>query len=72
MLHVYEFLVGLVQKFMALAKAGKRKGRAVAQLLDAGFPLRRPGFAYGQNVGFVVDKAALGQLFSEYFGYPCQ
>jgi hypothetical protein len=23
-------------------------------------------------VGFVVDKAALGQLFSEYFGFPCQ
>jgi hypothetical protein len=35
--------------------------RAVAQRLDAGFPPRRPGFAYGQHVGFVVDKAALGQ-----------
>jgi hypothetical protein len=34
--------------------------------------LRRPGFAYGQHVGFVVDKAALGQVFSEYFGFPCQ
>jgi hypothetical protein len=22
-------------------------------------------------VGFVVDKAALGQVFSEYFGVPC-
>jgi hypothetical protein len=21
---------------------------------------------------FVVDKAALGQIFSEYFGFPCQ
>jgi hypothetical protein len=47
-------------------------GRAVAQRLDAGFPPRRPGFAYGQHVGFVVDKAALGQVFSEYFGFPCQ
>jgi hypothetical protein len=46
-------------------------GRAVAQRLDAGFPQRRPGFAYGQHVGFVVDKAALGQVFSEYFGFPC-
>jgi hypothetical protein len=36
------------------------------------FPPRRPGFAYGQHVGFVVDKAALGQVFSEYFGFPCQ
>jgi hypothetical protein len=46
-------------------------GRAVAQRLDAGFPPRRPGFAYGQHVGFVVDKAALEQVFSEYFGFPC-
>jgi hypothetical protein len=23
-------------------------------------------------VGFVVDKVALGQLFSKYFGFPCQ
>jgi hypothetical protein len=28
--------------------------------------------AYGQHVGFVMDKAALGQVFSEYFGWPCQ
>jgi hypothetical protein len=26
----------------------------------------------GQHVGFVVDKAALGQVFSKYFGFPCQ
>jgi hypothetical protein len=59
------------------AKLNKSKvkfeiGRAVAQRLDAGFPPRRPGFAYGQHVGFVVDKAALGQVFSEYFGFSCQ
>jgi hypothetical protein len=23
-------------------------------------------------VGFVVDKVALGQVFFEYFGFPCQ
>jgi hypothetical protein len=23
-------------------------------------------------MGFVVDKVALGQGFSEYFGFPCQ
>jgi hypothetical protein len=23
-------------------------------------------------VGFVVDKVALGQVFSDYFGFPCQ
>jgi hypothetical protein len=24
------------------------------------------------HVGFVLDKVALGQVFSEYFGFPCQ
>jgi hypothetical protein len=24
------------------------------------------------HVGFVVDKVALGQVFSEYFGFSCQ
>jgi hypothetical protein len=24
------------------------------------------------HVGFVVDKAVLGQVFPEYFGFPCQ
>jgi hypothetical protein len=28
--------------------------------------------ARGQHVGFVVDKAALGQVSSEYFSFPCQ
>jgi hypothetical protein len=32
-----------------------------------------PGFKTGcRHVGFVVDKVALGQVFSEYFGFPCQ
>jgi hypothetical protein len=25
-----------------------------------------------ERVGFVMDKEALGQVFSEYFGSPCQ
>jgi hypothetical protein len=25
-----------------------------------------------RHVGFVVDKVALGQVFSEYLGFPCQ
>jgi hypothetical protein len=29
----------------------------------------KPGFIH---VGYVVDKVALGQVFSEYFGFPCQ
>jgi hypothetical protein len=39
--------------------------------LDAGFPPRRPGFENGSgHAGFVVDKVALGQVFSEYFSFP--
>jgi hypothetical protein len=51
------------------------KGMAVPWLrrLVTGFPLRRPGFEpRSGHVGFVVDKVALVQVFSEYFGFPCQ
>jgi hypothetical protein len=37
--------------------------------LVPGFSPQRPGFG---QVGFVVDKVALGQVFSLYFGFPCQ
>jgi hypothetical protein len=49
--------------------------KAVPELrrLVAGFPPRRPGFETGSgHVEFVVDKVAVEQVFSEYFGFPCQ
>jgi hypothetical protein len=49
--------------------------QAVPELrrLVAGFPSRRPGFEQASaHVVFVVDKVALGQVFSEYFGFHCQ
>jgi hypothetical protein len=40
--------------------------------LFAAFPPRRLGFEpRSGHVGF-VDKMALGQVFSEHFGFPCQ
>jgi hypothetical protein len=40
---------------------------------NLGFPPRRSAFDPGSGqVGFVVDKVALGQIFSEYLGFPCQ
>jgi hypothetical protein len=37
------------------------------------FPQRRPGFEpRSDHVGFVVEKVVLGQVFSEYFSFPCQ
>jgi hypothetical protein len=36
-------------------------------------PRRRPAFEpRSGHVGFVVEKVALGQVLSEYFGFPCQ
>jgi hypothetical protein len=41
--------------------------------LVAGFPPQGPGFKPRSGyVGFVVDKATFGQVFSEYFCFPCQ
>jgi hypothetical protein len=41
--------------------------------LVASFPQRRIVFEpKSGHVGFVVDKVALGHVFSEYFGFPCQ
>jgi hypothetical protein len=41
--------------------------------LVSGFQQRRPGFEPRPvHVGFVVDKVVLRQVFSEYFGFPCQ
>jgi hypothetical protein len=41
--------------------------------LVAGFPPWRPGFKpRSSHAGFVVDKVLLGQVFSEYFSFPCQ
>jgi hypothetical protein len=41
--------------------------------LVPGFPPQQPGFSpSSRHVGFVVDKMALGQVSSEYFGFLCQ
>jgi hypothetical protein len=48
-------------------------GRAIAQAVSRWLPTAAAVFAHGSGqVGFVVDKVALGQVFSEYFGFPCQ
>jgi hypothetical protein len=48
-------------------------GRAIAQAVSRRLPTAtgRVRARSGQE-GFVVDKVALGQVFSEYFGFPCQ
>jgi hypothetical protein len=47
-------------------------GRAMTRLV-AGLSPRRPSFAFrSSHMGFMVDKVALGQIFSKFFGFPCQ
>jgi hypothetical protein len=44
-------------------------GRAIAQAVSSWLPTAE---VRAEHVGFVVDKVALGQVSSEYFGFPCQ
>jgi hypothetical protein len=44
-------------------------GRAIAEAVSRWLPTAA---ARVWQVGFVVDKVASGQVFSEYFGFPCQ
>jgi hypothetical protein len=49
------------------------EGRAVAQAVSRWLPTAAVRVRVrAAHVGFVVDKAALGQAFSEYFGFPQQ
>jgi hypothetical protein len=49
------------------------KGHAAAQVVNRWLPAAAARVRVrAEHVGFVVDKAALGQVFSEYFGLPCQ
>jgi hypothetical protein len=49
------------------------KGRAIAQALIRLLPTAAAQIrARAEHVGFVVDKVALGQVISEYFGFLCQ
>jgi hypothetical protein len=48
-------------------------GRAIAQAVSRCLPTAAARVrARVWKVGFMVDKVALGQVFSEYFGFPCQ
>jgi hypothetical protein len=44
-------------------------GRATAPAVSSWLPTAAARVRF---LGFVVDKVALGQVFSKYFGFPCQ
>jgi hypothetical protein len=45
-------------------------GRTIAQAVSRRLPTAAAHVR--SQVGFLIDKIALGQVFSEYFGFPCQ
>jgi hypothetical protein len=48
-------------------------GRALSQAVSRWLPTAAAWVhVWVEYVAFVVDKVALGQVFSEYFGFPCQ
>jgi hypothetical protein len=52
---------------------GLTLGRAIAEAVSRWLPTAVARVhSRAWQVGFVVDKMALGQVFSEYFGFPCQ
>jgi hypothetical protein len=52
---------------------GRNIGCAIAQAVSRWLPTAAAQVpAWVWQVGFVVDKVVLGQVFSEYFGFPCQ
>jgi hypothetical protein len=49
-----------------------KKGRVIAQAVSRRLPIAAAQVrATVRSLGFVVDEVALGQVFSEYFGFPC-
>jgi hypothetical protein len=60
-----------ISKYCTSLYPGKGAVSYVRRLV-AGFPPRRPEFEPGSiYVGYLVVRATLGQVTSEYFGFPC-
>jgi hypothetical protein len=67
------FSVLLSTILLYLVLLGDHMGRAIAEAVSRWFPTAAALVrARVWQVGFVVDKVASRQVFSEYFGFPCQ
>jgi hypothetical protein len=78
---LYVYLSGLywqlIFSFISLKcdihiSTSRRAGRAVAQGVIRWLTTAAARVRFRAACGFVVDKAALGQVFSEYFCFPCK
>jgi hypothetical protein len=65
-------VLGIIEKFKLKTipmLTISRIGCAIAQAVSRRLPRFEPRSGH---MGFVVDKVALRQVFSDYFGFPCQ
>jgi hypothetical protein len=69
----YNFTPPHIFMTWCLIKHLSTDGSAIAQEISRRLPTAAARVRVrAKHVGFVVDKAALGQGFSEYFGFLCQ
>jgi hypothetical protein len=61
-----------VHKAVVIMKRNVSQGRAIAQAVSRWLPTAARVRVRAENVGFVVVKLALGQVFCEYFSFPRQ
>jgi hypothetical protein len=58
---------------MTIVILSMKTGRAIAQAVSRWLPTTAAQVhVRAEHVRFVVGKVALGQVFSEYFSFPCQ
>jgi hypothetical protein len=70
MSHIFQILRNRKYKHLCYLV---EKGHATAQAVSRWLPTAAARVrAQVWQVGFAVDKVALGQVFSKYFGFPCQ
>jgi hypothetical protein len=66
----YEYEYNLQRKSHMIVK--HKFGHAVAQAVSRWLPTTVVRVCVQAACGVCGDKAALGQVFSKYFGFPCQ
>jgi hypothetical protein len=68
----HELLLGARGSVVGWGTMLQAEGRAIAQAVSRWLPIAAARVQTGSShVGFVVDKVALRQVFSKYFGFPC-
>jgi hypothetical protein len=68
---MHDTFVAFLSGFSLFGLINIPSGRAIAQAVSRWLPTAAARVrARVWQVGFAVDKMALGQVFSEYFGFP--